>query len=150
MRKETSAAFIAGALSGLVVGLAFVAVFLTLILWIYPLKYYGRNPATVSREEIIFAAVFMGSLFTGFITLLGAIAGTIFVRATNKLPIRSTYIKALIPVPIVWALFRLWLLFFNNWASLALSYLFVESLEGAGIIALGVVLFAYLFNRWSN
>lgn len=78
-----------------------------------------------------------------FAAVIGAIAGLLFVETTNKLPIQSVYVKAVIPVVIVGSLYLLGV-------SLNSMLFHVKVLEILGVTALSTLLFAYLFNRWSR
>jgi hypothetical protein len=117
---------------------------------------FSRNP-TVWNIHTVMLVTEVGFIVVGlaFSACFGAIAGLFFVTATNKLPIPSTYVKAMIPVMILWSLFVVssfvlaWLPNLARNYGVFLNY-FIETLEALVVLFLGTSLFAYLFNRWSK
>jgi hypothetical protein len=155
LRKETSAGLIAGAVAALPVGLILAAVMIWFILTVLPAQ-FKSNPVMTSHTMILLMSGVALLMYVPLAACVGAIAGLIFTLATNKLPIRSTYVKALIPLAALWALYLLWTLYVLAFTRppvgrlYVLNYLLIPSIEGAGVLAFGVLLFAYLFTRWTK
>jgi len=137
MSKKASAGRKAGAISAIPVGLAWAIVALRVV----------SIPSSVSVSNahtfIMIASASMILMSGVFAAVIGAIAGLLFVETTNKLPIQSVYVKAVIPVVIVGSLYLLGV-------SLNSMLFHVKVLEILGVTALSTLLFAYLFNRWSR
>ena len=154
MRKETSG-IIAGLISGFLVGLliggqsAWTA---------WTIENSVRNPITNSTMSQISYTIPLTSALLAFVIVLsvfvciGAVVGFVFAVAVNKLPIRSTYVKAVIVSLILWLVFTIPYLpqtyyapsflphFEWSWSSLPYLPLFV----------LDSLAFAFLFNRWTK
>jgi type II secretory pathway component PulF len=147
MRKETSSGLIAGAVSASLVGLLFAVAILFTVGPGFE-STFKENPILAPNAHALYLAIsaFMVLMYVALAAFLGGIAGLIFVFATNRLPIRSTYIKAIIPIPILWLVYLL--VFARSLHSLLSA--FTHSLEGTGVIVLCALLFAYLFNRWTK
>jgi hypothetical protein len=159
MRKETSAGIIAGLISGLPVGAIFGGQ-VALMLWKWfetPMPIPSTN-ATMSPADYTFALT--GVLWLFFTILssfasLGAIIGFFFGVGLNKLPFRSTYVKAVIVSAILWVVFMLHSLPITyHWtrsggASYQLSWSW-ESFPYLPLFTLDGLAFAYLFNRWAG
>lgn len=156
MRKETSAGIIAGLVSGSVAGVAFGGE----AAWqLWTLESTMRNPltGTIHTDYTFFLT---GALFESLIVLsicvcLGAIVGFMFAVGINKLPVRSTYVKATIVSIILWLVFTVaFLPRTYSWSISAGSH--VEwswswsSLPFLPVFVLGSLTFAYLFNRWTK
>ncbi len=141
----------AGAIAGLVLGAA-VFLVLTIGLWNYSLSLITsvlsepglqRSQGFVTQAWFwVFAIGLMLDLVVG--AILGTIAGYIFTKTVGKLPVRSTYIKAVLFCFILWLipvlLVRRSMLFGYFEVFLIVLVLFV----------LDALLFAYLFDRWTR
>lgn len=156
MRKETSAALIAGAVSALPVGVLAAAAEIFLIWRVIP-ALPNRNPVLLSQPVMLFLSGFMILIMVGVGAFLGLVAGLIFAKGTIKLPIQSNYVKAVIPVGVlfaVWLLYTLWFISRDVWSiSRYFTYYFnslMLTVAGFGGLALCTLLFAYLFNRWTK
>ena len=140
MNQEFSAALKAGTMSALPLGSAYGVFMIT---YVFPSNLLVSHPTF--RATVLVGVVLMSLAFAA---VLGAVAGLIFVAATNKLPIQSTYIKAVIPIPILWSLCLLYTIAFNSLERFL--YLLALQLVPVSIILVCTLLFAYLFNRWSK
>jgi hypothetical protein len=91
LQKESLAGVKAGAVSGALAGLIF-AVFII----VEPM---GRIESLLGANTmlLILVLIFVGMLSSAMGSCAGAIAGFIFVKAVNKLPFHSTYVKAVLP-----------------------------------------------------
>jgi uncharacterized paraquat-inducible protein A len=106
---------------------------------------------------MMFLSGFMILIMVAMAAFVGLVAGLIFVKVTCKLPIRSNYIKAVIPVGVLWVMWLLYLLW-SSWGRVwSLSRYFAYYFESlmltvGGFAGLGLctLLFAYLFNRWTK
>lgn len=113
---------------------------------------FKENPilAPNAHALLLFTEVFGIVMYVAFGSFLGAISGFIFVKAVNRLPLRSTYIKAVLPWGVVLVAFTLLLtLIFHISLNgvIGFVWLYLESYAALGADA---ILFAYLFNRWAN
>ncbi|MGA8857547.1 MAG: hypothetical protein WB643_10325 [Candidatus Bathyarchaeia archaeon] len=155
MRKETSAGIIAGLVSGLPLG----AISGGEAAWTaWTMEGSVRTPITnmtltqMSYTDSLISALFPFVIVLSLFVCVGILVGFIFAVAVNKLPIRSTYAKAIIISLILWLVFTIPSLpatyyapsflphFEWSWSSLPYLPLFV--LDG--------LVFAFLFNRWSK
>lgn len=141
----------AGAFSGVLVGLVF-AVFLTVTVMGNIESLLSSNPILASNRAMTFQTillvfgVFAVLILVALSSFFGAIAGFIFVKAVNKLPFRSTYLKAVLP----WGILSIWStvlgpLIYPRSLSREISSVGLDTL-----LVVGALLFAYLFNRWQT
>lgn len=151
MRKETSAGVIAGAVSGAPAGFTFA------VLAIFTLLGFLESRSTTSRHLALKAhptllLVLEVSLVVRYVAVasfFGAIAGFIFVKTVNKLPLRSTYVKAVLPWPFLLILSTLLLLFLRPSLNRLIGIVKFE-LAPFAFLLVDAMFFAYLFNRWAN
>jgi len=156
MRKETSAALIAGVVSALPVG-ALAGVAEVFFIWKIMPSFPNQNPVMLSSPIMVFLSGFMILIWVAIAAFVGLVAGLIFVKGTIKLPIRSNYTKAVLPVGVLfaaWLIYSLWFISHYVWSiSRYFAYhfiLLVLPVGGFGGLALCMLLFAYLFNRWTE
>lgn len=144
MRKETSAGVVAGAVSGVPAGLVFGV--LVLLATLPDLEsHFSGNPNVLAFLPFLEVVSFVMCAALG--SFFGAIAGYVFVKAINKLPFTSTYFKAALPWGIL--LFVSPLLAQPNSANEVIDFITRDLLLYASLVA-DAILFAYLFNRWTN
>ncbi len=152
MRKETSASVIAGALSGGVLGFGFGA-FSILTVGMGSLEsLFKEKPilAPNAHTLVLITEAFLIIGYAAFGSLIGAISGFIFVKSVNKLPLRSTYIKAVLPWGLVLFAFTVLLsLIFHLSLNGVIGFVWWD-FESYAALGAAAILFAYLFNRWSN
>jgi len=151
LRKETSAGVIAGAVSGVPVGFVFAAFGLLMITGILESR-FRANPilATNAHTILLFLEVFMVVVYVALTSFFGAIAGFIFVKAINKLPFRSTYIKAVVPWAVLLVLYTVLELLLDRPSLNGVIRSVTWELPPSALLFAGAILFAYLFNRWAN
>ena len=152
MRKETSAGVIAGAISGGALGFVLGA-FSVLTVGMGSLESLLKQKPILAPNAhtiVLITEVSLIVMYAAFGSFIGAISGFIFVKSVNKLPLRSTYIKALLPWGLVLLAFTILLtLIFHMSLNGVIAFVWwdFEFYAALGAVA---ILFAYLFNRWAN
>jgi len=152
MRKTTSSSVVAGMVSGLPLGLAFAVVTLRRIIPDMRSS-LSSYPILVPHMEIILVtlAILVLLMCLAMAGFSGAVGGLIYILALNKIPVDSTYAKAIIPSILVW--------FIPPAIVVATTYsfqFFIRDLIARDSLALLIFLvldssiFAYLFNRWTK
>lgn len=148
MRKETSAGLKAGAVSGATLGLIILAIESAKTIPDIESRFNTTpilHPIYDIHTVLLFAEIFTAVMLATLFSFIGATAGFIYVKAVNKLPLRSTYVKAVLP----WAV----LLILLTIANLAYhpSPTGIIRLVTVGSPLVGeAILFAYLFKRWTK
>lgn len=138
---------IAGAVSSLPFAVYFVAGILPrawkdLSLTVVKLPSLAQHVNTI----VIVTSLMLVIAYLALALFFGATLGFVFVVLVNKLPVRSTYVKATVPSLIIWILPPL--LIRPSPASI-IGYA-SASLPALGLFVLDAVIFSYLFDRWKN
>lgn len=151
MRRDYSVGVKAGALSSIPIGIYLVATALPgawrnigSIIVEYPIL------AQYANIILVVTSLVLVIMFLGFALLFGAIAGFLFVVLVNKLPVRSTYVKAVGTSLLVWILLVLVPAFLYR---LSISVIIVDVralLPQLGLFVFDAFIFSYLFGRWRN
>jgi hypothetical protein len=143
MRKQTLAGIKAGALVNLLftagfVGLFFVLANISPLTTLTVFDDVAKSTSMPHQAVVLFLsfALVIPFLFSG---LVGAVVGLIFVKAVNKLPLRSVYSKSLLLAFVIWLPF---LAVLNIPVILVLSMFIGLSFEG--------LCFAYLYSHWTK
>jgi len=148
MNKEKLAATKSGAIGGIPTA-ALVFARLLSVAWKIRGLLIASNPALGERIQFVTAVGIMlgAGISLGLMAGLGAVGGLVFVLTVNKLPFRSTYVKAAIPFVVLWLLGFLAVF----WSS-SDSFFELESRRTLFFVVslLGAVVFSYLFDRWKK
>ena len=137
MRRESKAAVKSGIISSLPLALLFVNQLFVLQSSIF----LAISPIIV----LVVVPILLVTVVLCFTSILGAVGGLVFVVTFNKLPFRSTYIKALLPFVILWVLDflqRIW----RASSPLGNNQVFFFGL----VLIFDAAIFSYLFDRWRN
>jgi hypothetical protein len=149
MRKETSAAIRAGAVAGVPIGFYFAVRLLLTAITSFESQFGTKLPLVPNATTILLIIeVITVVISVALFSFLGVIAGFIFVKAVNKLPFRSSYVKAMLPWAVLTILGALSLIYnpaLNGAIGFATHQLPLYALQLADAIP-----FAFLFNRWSK
>jgi hypothetical protein len=141
MRKETSAGIIAGAVSGLPLAIAIDLSLIYVFFFFSPIRSRLLSiPTLANGHMLLFIAVFGAIMYLAIACFIGGIAGLIFVSLVSKIPIRSTYVKAMVPTIILWLIL---IIPFSPHIT-QLTLLLLAFFVGDSVI------FGYLFNRWTK
>ena len=137
MRRESKVAVKSGIISSLPLALLFVNQLFVLQSSIF----LAISPIIV----LVVVPILLVTVVLCFTSILGAVGGLVFVVTLNKLPIRSTYIKAMSPFVILLILNflrRIWI----TSSGLGNSQVFFLGL----VLIFDAAIFSYLFNRWTR
>ncbi len=163
MRKDTSAGIIAGAISSIPVGLGVPIAFLFFLWRHFPQTIHPSNPA----EFTIFFDAFITVPALAITACLGAIAGFTYAKLSRvkrlkillrpfdnkrptsallrKLPVHSTYLKAVTLSVSIWIILTL-ILRPNSEAFLRFFRYYIMVLA---LLVFDAIIFSYLFDRWT-
>ena len=150
LRKETSASLKAGAVSAAPIGCVF-SIFVS-IRMMTTLKSQFNIESTLGSNAntiLLFANILLVVMGVALFSFFGAIAGFIFVKTANKLPFQSTYVKAVPPWSVLLSLSVFGDLVYNLSSGRARFFVTRQLVSYADVLG-GAILFAYLFNRWTN
>jgi hypothetical protein len=149
MRKETSAGIRAGAVAGVPVGFYFAVRLLLTAVTSFETQFGAKLPLVPNATTLLLVIEVIAVVISvALLSFLGVIAGFIFVKSVNKLPFRSTYVKAMLPWAVLFVLGTLRLVYnpsLNGAIGFATHQLPLYALQLAAAIP-----FAFLFNRWSK
>jgi len=147
--KPVSAGLLSGAIVGLFLGIVGMGMFLILNWSDYWLEILHVSLLLGRPSDAYLGGSFaLGYLFlisATICSILGGLAGLMFVKLINKIPISSTKLKSIFFGFCFWLSGTLLI-----WGSMTPFHFLLISLFGLGLTIFQALLFSYLFERWTR